>query len=132
RPPSTSGRVLESRASTREVFIACSQRGSPKTSAYHRREKLSGGKRSELALENDIGTTITTGRTRKTSTPMALAASAARLTQATVGLALKCFREALIWTPRGGSAAGTGRTARGSPPAARWKWPMRSPSSASG
>ena len=86
----------------------------------------------ELALENDMGTTITTGRTRKTSTPMALAASAARLTQATVGLALKCFREALIWTPRGGSAAGTGRTARGSPPAARWKWPMRSPSSASG
>src|ERR1044072_4024296 len=60
--------VLASPASSTELVPASSQRESPKKVPYQRSDRPGGGNSSDFALENDIVTTMTTGRQRKAST----------------------------------------------------------------
>src|SRR5690348_17068270 len=60
--------VLASPASSTELVPASSQRESPKKVPYQRSDRPGGGNSSDFALENDIVTTMTTGRHRKAST----------------------------------------------------------------
>src|SRR5262249_44640409 len=60
--------VLASPASSTELVPASSQRESPKKVPYQRKLRPGGGNSSDFALENDIATTMITGRQRKAST----------------------------------------------------------------
>jgi len=73
--PSASAARLEAPATRAELAAARSQRGSAKNEWYQRSERPGGGKASEEALENDIGTTTAIGRQRNSSTAPANRAS---------------------------------------------------------
>ena len=77
---SPDGSVLAYQPISTEFRSAVSQRGSPRKESYQRSEKPGGGNSSELALENDIGITMSAGRHRKASTSTPLVASRTRLT----------------------------------------------------
>ncbi len=64
----TSAAVLDSVASSSEFLPASIQIRLPSRFSYQRNEKPGGGNSSDLASENDIGATISTGRHRKIST----------------------------------------------------------------
>src|SRR5258705_12218427 len=69
--------VLASPASSTELVPASSQRESPKKVPYQRSDRPGGGNSSDFALENDITTTMITGRQRKASTRIETAPSQA-------------------------------------------------------
>ena len=80
--------MLDASAISAEVPAARIHLGSPKNEWYQRSDKPGGGNSSELALENDIGTTTAIGRHRNRSTPPPTTASRKRRTRGCRGGAM--------------------------------------------
>ena len=79
--PSTSAATLEAERHQRRRARRAQPAGSPKNDSYQRNDRPGGGNASELALENDIGTTTAIGRQRNRSTAPPKTASRKRPTR---------------------------------------------------